>query len=124
MSLTVTINDLRLITALAAANKAAGDPQVSDDEYFSARVNDMLEGWAAAYSIGVVPVFGFVKRFTPEEFKAIRGSADPVVQGLLARLDQVSEVHLYVPEVANGLQYLASVGLLTAKRAAEIGAIV
>lgn len=66
----------------------------------------------------------FVDLFTPAEFVAIEGSADPVVRKLVFRLrTRQAPMDLGSATVQQGLGYMAHIGLLTAKRAAEIGAI-
>ena len=64
----------------------------------------------------------FVWRFQPAEFMAIKNSLDPNIQFFLYQLESAQEVHPAHPTVQQGLAYLVSIGLLTAERAAQIGA--
>lgn len=64
----------------------------------------------------------FVWRFQPAEFMTIKASTDPGVQFFLYQLESAQEVHPSHPVVQQGLQYLVGLGLLTAERAATIGA--
>lgn len=64
----------------------------------------------------------FVRRFQPAEFMAIKTSPDPNIQFFLYQLESAQEVHPSHPTVQQGLQYLVGAGLLTAERAAAIGA--
>lgn len=64
----------------------------------------------------------FIWRFQPAEFMAIKSSLNPNIQFFLYQLESAQEVHPSHPTVQQGLQYLVSIGLLTAERAAVIGA--
>lgn len=65
----------------------------------------------------------FVARFTPDEFVAASDSADPVVRQLMFRLRvRRDPLDLASATVQQGLGYMAARGLLTAERAAAIGA--
>jgi hypothetical protein len=66
----------------------------------------------------------FVARFTPVEFAGAHTSADAAVRQLMFRLSVRREpLDLASVTVQQGLAYMAHIGLLTAERAAEIGAV-
>lgn len=62
----------------------------------------------------------FLRRFTAAERIAIRASTDPVVEDMMALQDAAEYIDIDDADTQAGLQYLASVGLLTPGRAAEI----
>lgn len=64
----------------------------------------------------------FLSRFTVAERIAIRSSTDPVVADFMSMLDMAQNIQTTHPDTVAGLGYLVSVGLLTAARAAVIGA--
>lgn len=64
----------------------------------------------------------WVGRFTPAEVAAVRGSADLDVQAFLYRLQFAPSVQPQSPIIQQGLAVLVQLGLLTADRAAIIGA--
>lgn len=66
----------------------------------------------------------FVDLFTPAEFVAIEGSADPIVRKLVFRLrTRQAPMDLASATIQQGLGYMAAIGLLTGDRAAQIGAV-
>lgn len=66
----------------------------------------------------------FVDLFTPAEFVAIEGSSNPVIRKLVFRLrTRQAPMDLASVTVQQGLGYMAAIGLLTAERAAAIGAV-
>lgn len=66
----------------------------------------------------------FVDLFTPAEFAGIKDSADVNVRKLVFRLrTRQAPLDLASATVQQGLAYMAHVKLLTAERAAEIGAV-
>ena len=62
----------------------------------------------------------FLDRFTYAEIAAIKTSTDSNVVAYLYKFEQSESVDLSLPEVFQGLQYLASIGLLSPERPAEI----
>lgn len=69
-----------------------------------------------------MPTWEWIQRFTPEEYAAIKNSADPAVSMFLLMLTTTSQLNIALPVVQNGLSYLVSQGILSGDRAAEIGA--
>ncbi len=66
----------------------------------------------------------FVDLFTPAEFAGIEDSADVNVRKLVFRLrTRQAPLDLASATVQGGLAYMAAIGLLTAERAAAIGAV-
>lgn len=69
-------------------------------------------------------VFDFVRRLTIQEHAAVVASTDPVVMAfhdrLLITAAQQRRIYANDPEAQAGIGYLASVGILTAERAAEV----
>lgn len=66
----------------------------------------------------------FVDLFTPAEFVAIEGSSDPVIRKLVFRLrTRQAHMNLASATVQQGLAYMVAIKLLTAERAAVIGAV-
>ena len=66
----------------------------------------------------------FVDLFTASEFVGIESSADPNIRKLVFRLrTRQAPLDLASATVQQGLGYMAHVKLLTAERAAEIGAV-
>lgn len=66
----------------------------------------------------------FIARFTPSEYVAAEDSADPVIRHLMARLRaRDTPLDLTSATVQGGLAYMVSLGLITADRAAAIGAV-
>ncbi len=66
----------------------------------------------------------FADLFTPAEFVAIEGSADPIIRKLVFRLrTRQAPMDLASDTVRQGLGYMAATGLLTKERAAVIGAV-
>ena len=63
----------------------------------------------------------FMQSFTAEERMAIRGAGDPILDDFLDLVRVAGTIRLDNPLVAQGLGYLVQTGILTAKRAAEIG---
>lgn len=95
----------------------------------AAILNAQLAARAAAQAI----VFGttlplspyeFLSRMTPQERIGIRSAAssDPIIEDFMALLDRADVVHPLNPDVQAGLAYFVATGLLTAERAAVIGA--
>lgn len=95
----------------------------------AAILNTQLAAKAAAQAI----VFGttlplspyeFLSRMTPQERIGIRTSAstDPVIADFMALLDRADVVHPMNPDVQMGLGYFVQQGILSADRAAVIGA--
>lgn len=87
---------------------------------------------AEALNAATVPTDGvsmlapdeFVDLFTPAEFVVIEGSADPIIRKLVFRLrTRQAPMDLASVTVRQALGYMAATGLLTAERAAEIGAV-
>lgn len=62
----------------------------------------------------------FLRRFTAEERIACRASSDPVVQDFLHLLGLAQDVRLDDADTVAGVQYLESLGLLDAGRAAAV----
>jgi hypothetical protein len=62
----------------------------------------------------------FYKRFTPAEAAQVYASSDVNVAYLTRRLSLAQDVDLADPDVVSGVNYLASVGLIGADRAAAI----
>lgn len=71
---------------------------------------------------GALTPFQFKSRLTAQERIAIRAAAasDPVVADFLDMLGSASEVLTGDPQTIAGVDYMVSVGLLTAERAAEV----
>lgn len=63
----------------------------------------------------------FLRLFTAQERIAIRTSADQGVQDFIFLLEVEPMVNLRSPDVAAGLAYFVSLGLITEARAQEIG---
>jgi hypothetical protein len=113
MDYTITISPRHAAGLQAAANadNASHGTSLTPGEYLSLRVNDVLDSYADAFAIGVLTPFAFVQRFTPAEYARIvdLASTNPVVAGLLARLEVVSSVHLFNEEAQQGVGYLTTV---------------
>lgn len=64
----------------------------------------------------------FLRRFTMQERIAIRAAqaSDPIINDFMTLLDMAQEISTSDPDTVMGMQYLASQGLLTAERVAEI----
>lgn len=62
----------------------------------------------------------FLNRFTSQERVAIRSSTDPVVIDFMELMNAASEIDRTNSDTIAGINYLASIGLLTAQRAQEI----
>ncbi len=62
----------------------------------------------------------FMQRFTQSERIAIRNSADDIVIDIYDDLKVATSVDLTLVDLANGLAYLVSVGLLTPERPAQL----
>ena len=67
-------------------------------------------------------VWQFVQRFTPDEFGAVDASNDHQTRQFLLMLTVAQSISTSDPVVQGGLQYLVKKGILTAARAATIGA--
>ena len=67
-----------------------------------------------------IPIATFLLRFTPAEFVAIKGSADPQVQQYLFVITTSPSVSLTDPIVTGGVAYLVTINLLTQARATTI----
>ncbi len=92
-----------------------------DDKAAAEALNAATE--ASAGSVMVSPD-EFVDRFTAEEFAAAVDSADKLVRKLIFRLRVRQEpLSLGSDTVKMGLAYMASIGMLTKERAADIGAV-
>ena len=77
----------------------------------------------AAASSAMLSPDAFAARFTAAEFVACEDSADPVIRQLMFRLRvRRDPLDLAGATVQQGLAYMAAIGLLTAERAAAIGA--
>ncbi len=70
----------------------------------------------------VLSTWAWVQRFTAAEFAAIEASTDAVVRQFLLMVQTAQTIRPQDPVVQNGLNYLVSINLLTAARAAIIGA--
>jgi len=70
----------------------------------------------------VISVWQFVQRFTPGEFAGIEASNDPMVRQFLLMLQVAKSISPADTVVQSGLQYLVTLGLLTAARVAIVGA--
>lgn len=68
----------------------------------------------------VVTSAQFILSFTPQEFAAIRASQDPLVGQFLLAAQVSSEIDTHGTTTMQALDYLVSIGLLTAERAATI----
>ena len=64
----------------------------------------------------------WVSRFTPTEYMAFRNSTDPNIQYFMYLVDHAQTVTPQGQQVQQGLAYAVQIGLLTADRAAVIGA--
>lgn len=62
----------------------------------------------------------FLRRFTTAERIAIRASTNPVIVDFMQLLDLALDVRLDDPDTVTGVQYLESLTLIGAGRAAEI----
>lgn len=62
----------------------------------------------------------FLNRFTLQERMTARASTDPVIVDILKMLDLAEIVDLNYPPTIQGIQYMASLGILTAERAVEV----
>ena len=64
----------------------------------------------------------FLRRFTVQERVAIRAAAatDPIIADFLDLLNRATEVHIDSPDTVAGVNYLVSIGLLSAARATEV----
>jgi len=67
-------------------------------------------------------VWQFVQRFTPDEFGAVDSSNDHQTRQFLLMLTVAQSISTSDPVVQGALQYLVKKGILTADRAATIGA--
>jgi hypothetical protein len=117
--------DAGLQAATAAFNEE-NSVALKPAEYLAQRLDELLKAYADAHNVGIITPYAFVERFTPDEYAAIvkYAPSDPHVAGLLARLKEVDQVHLFSAEVQGGVAYLsatpAAAPLLTAERAAAI----
>ncbi len=68
------------------------------------------------------PKITFIQRFTAAEFMGLKQSTDVNVQFFLYQVENAATVTPQDSTVQPGLNYLVSIGLLTAARAAVIGA--
>lgn len=75
-----------------------------------------------AASLNSYPKLAFIQRFTAAEFMGLKQSADVNVQFFLYQVENTATVTPQDATVQAGLNYVVSVGLLTAARAAAIGA--
>jgi hypothetical protein len=62
----------------------------------------------------------FLNRFTLQERIAIRGSTDPVVEDVMELMNAATYINVTDQTTIDSVNYLASVGLITATRAQEI----
>lgn len=92
----------------------------------AAHILSVFETRAASLAVAIgdavaMTKYEFLSRFTAPERIAIRNAeaSDPVVRDFMMLLDMSDHVHL--PLAMPGIQYLQSVGLLTAERATAIG---
>lgn len=118
-TITITLSDLRAIDGwVEAANRAGLTPEAMALE--SLRHQGI--GYADLFRIGVLTSAGFVQRFTPAEYGAIRAAADQSaeVAELVQQLLESPMVTLTDPRIAPGLAMLTAVGLLAEGRAEEI----
>lgn len=106
---------LRLRSLLAEAPYAGMTAEAAEVALNAATV--------AAPGPAELPLDDFVARFTPAEFVAAEDSADPVVRQMMFRLRVMRGALNMASATARGeLAHMASIGLLTAERAAAIGA--
>lgn len=127
---TVTLTSLQtsgLQAELNAFNAAQpeGTAPITLDQFVQALVSTRADSAVQAYD--GISVFDFVQRFTTAEYDAVkvRAATDPNCAALLDKLRTVEDgiVHLSNDSAVQGLAYLVSVNILTADRAAVIGAI-
>lgn len=69
---------------------------------------------------GVLTRLEFLRRLTPAERIAARAASDPVIDDFLALLQLAEHVDVGDADTVAGVGYLASVGVLTEARAAEV----
>lgn len=62
----------------------------------------------------------WILRFTPQEFQAINASTDAMVQQFMYALNHTTDLDLSDPDMVNGVNYLVSLNLLGAARAAAV----
>ena len=87
---------------------------------WSGSISDFPAPAAAVLPPSAITAAEYILLFTPAETAAIRASADLVVQQFLLAVEVAQSVDLADPHVLLGLQYLVSIGLLTAGREAAI----
>jgi hypothetical protein len=70
-----------------------------------------------------ISAYQFARRFTASEFFNINQSQDHNVQQFMLELQLAprQQINLLAPEIQQGLQYLASLGLIAPERVAQIG---
>jgi hypothetical protein len=68
------------------------------------------------------PTLTWIQRFTAAEFMGFKNSLDPEIQFFMFQITSAQSVTPTDPLVQAGLEYAVSIGLLTAPRAALIGA--
>lgn len=95
------------------------DEPLTPQQYAQQVFGAALDSYADRVS---VTASAFILRFTGDEIKAIRAAAlqSPQLQAYLDELQSSSNVRLFHPSVAGGLQALEAAGLIAAGRAAEI----
>lgn len=71
-------------------------------------------------SSNVYTKLAFLNRFTSQERVAIRASVDPIVIDFMELMNAASEIDRTNPDTVAGINYLVTVGLLTAQRAQEV----
>jgi hypothetical protein len=84
-----------------------------------------MDAYVAVHTVAVLTKYQFLDRFTQEERVAIRAAAltDGVLQDFMEMLEVSGEVILANPKTAAGANYIESIGLVAAGRAAEILAV-
>lgn len=68
----------------------------------------------------VMSKLSFIQKFTQAERITIRASTDPVIIDFMELLSMAQEIDLEYPDTIAGLNYMETIGLLGAGRAAEI----
>lgn len=64
--------------------------------------------------------FAFLSLFTLAELTAVLSSTDPIVKTIIFRFENAEDIYLGDPATIQGVEYLASVALITAARAAQV----
>jgi hypothetical protein len=96
--------------------------QITPQQFLQGEMDNLAAVLADYEKIAVVTSLGFVQRFTPQEYAAIRAAADQSEKlgAIVEKLIQAPTIVLTDPRIAPALALLTSAGLLAPGRAEEI----